>query len=144
MYATAFFIISSATLKRHNLSGYVRHMRQLTFSTNNSTYCWTDDLNRWQNDLIHVNSYELVYITFIQHITELLIPYLYNKCTYVPPQNSSDVTEPPGPMGSAIRSSTGIPMDTTRTGSGYTYNNITILLSTSYNLKHIQNIKFIC
>jgi len=45
----------------------------------------------------------------------------YKICTYVPPQNSTDVEEPPGPSGSVNSSSTGIPMETTRTGSGYTY-----------------------
>lgn len=38
--------------------------------------------------------------------------------THVPPQNSIEVMEPPGPEGSARSSSTGMPMETTRTGSG--------------------------
>jgi len=41
-------------------------------------------------------------------------------CTYVPPQNSTDTEEPPGPSGSVNSSSMGIPTETTRTGSGYT------------------------
>jgi len=40
--------------------------------------------------------------------------------TYVPPQNSTDMDDPPGPSGSDNSSSTGIPTETTRTGSGYT------------------------
>lgn len=39
--------------------------------------------------------------------------------TYVPPQNSMEVREPAVLFGSASRSSTGMPMDTTLTGSGY-------------------------
>jgi len=43
-------------------------------------------------------------------------------CTHVPPQNSTDAEDPPGPSGSASSSSMGIPTETTRTGSGYTWN----------------------
>lgn len=38
--------------------------------------------------------------------------------TYVPPQNSMEVREPAALSGSFSRSSTGMPIDTTRTGSG--------------------------
>lgn len=38
--------------------------------------------------------------------------------THVPPQNSMEVMEPAGPEGSASSSSTGMPIETTRTGSG--------------------------
>lgn len=41
--------------------------------------------------------------------------------TYVPPQNSTDVMEAPGPMGSSTSCFTSTPTDTTLTGSGYTY-----------------------
>ena len=40
------------------------------------------------------------------------------KATYLPPQNSYDVTDPAGLEGTVRRSSTGIPTDSTRTGSG--------------------------
>lgn len=43
--------------------------------------------------------------------------------TYVPPQNSMEVREPAALSGSFSRSSTGIPIDTTRTGSGYVSSN---------------------
>lgn len=38
--------------------------------------------------------------------------------THVPPQNSTEVSEPAGPEGSSSSSDTGTPMETTRTGSG--------------------------
>lgn len=45
------------------------------------------------------------------------------KCSYVPPQNSMEVSEPAGLLGSASSSSTGTPIDTTLTGSGYVSSN---------------------
>lgn len=38
--------------------------------------------------------------------------------THVPPQNSTEARRPPSPFGSLSSSSTGIPTDTTLTGSG--------------------------
>ena len=47
-----------------------------------------------------------------------LLPSLASPDTHVPPQNSMEVMEPAGPEGSASSSSTGMPIETTRTGSG--------------------------
>lgn len=46
------------------------------------------------------------------------LPSLASPDTHVPPQNSIEVMEPAGPEGSASSSSTGMPIETTRTGSG--------------------------
>ena len=40
---------------------------------------------------------------------------------WVPPQNSMEYWQLSSAPGSASKSSTGLPMDTTRTGSGYTW-----------------------
>lgn len=53
------------------------------------------------------------------YITEMVFVSTRELETYVPPQNSMEVREPAVLFGSASRSSTGMPMDTTLTGSGY-------------------------
>lgn len=52
-------------------------------------------------------------------ITRCLPPLPEKPPTHVPPQNSMEVREPAALSGSFSSSSTGMPMDTTRTGSGY-------------------------
>ena len=44
-----------------------------------------------------------------------MMPYI----THVPPQNSTEVVKPEGPVGSSSNSSTETPTETILTGSGY-------------------------